>query len=379
MNRSRLPSPRKACGFLLALTIGCAVAASAQSSDADASGQTYDPDSVTTLGSTVPANGDVNPYGIARVPRTTGHLVEGRFLVSNFNSAANLQGTGATIVQMQPNGSMELFAQIDPATVSCPGGVGLTTALVALRSGFVVVGSLPTTDGTAATAQAGCLLILNSDGKVVETISGHHLNGPWDMTAVDNDEDHDSFVLFVTNVLNGTVAANGTVVNKGTVVRLAFTVPKSRPPQLRESTVVASGFPERTDPAALVIGPTGVAFDRATGRLFVADGLANSIAAIPHALDRTHSAGTGVTVSHGGALNDPLGVSLIGHDLYVVNGNDGRMVEVNVANGRQVDKDFVDSSGGPPPGAGALFGLWALDGNNIFFVDDATNTFNLLH
>lgn len=32
-----------------------------------------------------------------------------------------------------------------------------------------------------------------------------------------------------------------------------------------------------------------------------------------------------------------------------------------------------------PPGAGALFGLWAFDGNNIYFVDDATNTFNLLH
>src|SRR5579863_3188709 len=133
--------------------------------------ETPDRDMVATLGSTVPANGDVNPYGVARVPRTVGSLVEGRFLVSNFNNAANLQGTGTTIVQMAPNGSMQQFAQIDSTSVSCPGGIGLTTALVALRSGFVVVGSLPTADGTSATAQAGCLLVLDSNGQVVSTIS----------------------------------------------------------------------------------------------------------------------------------------------------------------------------------------------------------------
>src|SRR5580704_8446718 len=315
--------------------------------------QSTDPDSVTTLGSTVPANGDVNPYGVARVPRTQGRLVEGNFLVSNFNNAANQQGTGTTIVQMQPNGSMQLFAQIDPSMVSCPGGVGLTTALVALRSGFVVVGSLPTTDGTSATTKAGCLLVLDSNGKVVKTISGHHLNGPWDMTAVDVGE---VFVLFVTNVLNGTVAGGGNIVNEGTVVRLLFVVDDGAP-QLLNSSVIASGLPERTDPAALVIGPTGVAFDWKTGDLLVADSLDNRIAAIPNAL---------------------LGVSLVGSNLYVANGNDGNIVQVNIRNGKQVDVDLVDSSGGPPPGAGALFGLWALRGE-VYFVDDATNTFNLLH
>jgi hypothetical protein len=47
----------------------------------------------------------------------------------------------------------------------------------------VVVGSTPSTDGTAATAQAGCLIVLDSQGKARETISGHGINGPWDMTA----------------------------------------------------------------------------------------------------------------------------------------------------------------------------------------------------
>lgn len=355
-----------ACGLFLIATIACNVAAYAEHSDRDM---------VATLGSTVPANGDINPYGVARIPRTIGHLVEGRFLVSNFNNGGNLQGTGTTIVQMAPNGSMQLFAQIDASAVSCPGGIGLTTALVALRSGFVVVGSLPTTDGTAATAQAGCLLVLDWDGNVVETISGNNINGPWDMTAVDGENE---FVLFVTNVLNGTVEAGGGLVNEGTVVRLRFKIPHGGTPHMIDSSVIASGFPERTDPNALVIGPTGVAFDQETGNLLVADSLDNRIAAIPNALVRTHAAGTGITVSAGGAFNDPLGISLVGHDLFVVNGDDGNLIEVDVKSGRQVDVDLVDASGGPPPGSGALFGLWALNGE-VFFVDDATNTFNVLH
>src|SRR5271168_1848433 len=141
---------------------------------------------VSTISTTVPVNGDVNPYGIARVPRSKGDLVEGGFLISNFNNGANQQGTGTTIVQIAANGTFSLFAQIDAKKVPCPGGIGLTTALVALRSGLVVVGSLPTTNGMSATAQEGCLIVLDSWGNVIKTFSGHHINGPWDMTAVDS-------------------------------------------------------------------------------------------------------------------------------------------------------------------------------------------------
>jgi hypothetical protein len=77
---------------------------------------------VTPIASTIPANGDVNPYGVAVVPRSTGNLRQGNVLVSNFNNAANAQGTGTTIVQVSPNGTVSQFAGIsDPA---CPGGVG---------------------------------------------------------------------------------------------------------------------------------------------------------------------------------------------------------------------------------------------------------------
>jgi len=180
---------------------------------------------IAVLSSTVPSNGDVNPYGLARVPRTIGNLQEGHYLVSNFNNNTNAQGTGTTIVDVSPGGALSLFAQIDPTKLPgpCPGGVGLTTALAVLRSGWVIVGSLPTSDGTSATAQAGCLIVLNAWGTPVQTIYGSLINGPWDMTSFD-DDDHP--VLFVTNVLNGTVAANGSVVNQGTIVRVIFSLLK---------------------------------------------------------------------------------------------------------------------------------------------------------
>ena len=178
-------------------------------------------------------------------------------MVSNFNNSSNLQGTGTTIVDVAPNGSVSLFATLNAGSLpgSCPGGVGLTTALVVLEQGWVIVGSLPTTDGTSATAQAGCLIVLDSLGNPKETFYGSLINGPWDMTAFDGEHEAK---LFVTNVLNGTVAADGAVVHGATVTRLDLKVSTDAKPVLESITVIGSGFAERTDPAALVIGPTGV-------------------------------------------------------------------------------------------------------------------------
>lgn len=308
------------------------------------------------LATTVPPNGDQNPYGIVTVARSVGALHKGDLLVSNFNNAGspptgNLQGTGTTIVQIPPGGSTGLpgtasvFAQIDPARLPgpCPGGVGLTTALAVTRSGFVIVGSLPTADGTSATAKAGCLLVLNSRGKVIETIAGGPINGPWDMTAVD----HGSVTtLYVTNVLNATVANSPNVVNEGTVVRLRLlTIPDVRPVVLDED-VIATGFRERTDPMALVIGPTGVALGD-HGTLYVADTLGNRIAAIPDATDRERAVQNGGrTVSVGGSLNGPLGLTLAPNDdIVTANSFDGNIVETTPS-GAQVatsrSRLFVD-------------------------------------
>src|ERR671922_98076 len=69
---------------------------------------------ITTIASAVPksgpAKGDVNPYGVAVVPRSAGKLVRGDVLVSNFNDAKNDQGTGSSIVEISPQGKVRVFA-----------------------------------------------------------------------------------------------------------------------------------------------------------------------------------------------------------------------------------------------------------------------------
>ncbi|MFG2907209.1 hypothetical protein ACGF13_19365 [Kitasatospora sp. NPDC048286] len=336
---------------------------------------------VSTVASTVPENGDVNPYGVFTIQESTGNLHRGNVLVSNFNNAANPpageQGRGTTLVQITPDGTRTTFATIDPNNLPgpCPGGVGLTTALTVLPGGWVVVGSLPTADGTSDTAQAGCLLVLDKHGTVRETIAGDGINGPWDMTAVSFGERSE---LFVTNVLNGTVAAGGAQVDQGTVLRITLCTEEGGLPQRVATTEVGSGFPERTDPAALVVGPTGVGLGH-DGTLFVADTVLSRITAIPHALDRQDSAGIGRVITSGGALNGPLGMALTPRgDVLTVNGGDGNIVETTPA-GRQVAVKQINNEGSPP-GAGALFGLALdLDRDAVYFVNNADNVLDVLH
>ncbi len=328
---------------------------------------------VSTIASTVPGNGDVNPYGVAVIPRSTGDLFRGNILVSNFNDSGNVQGTGTTIVEVTPSGTKWVFASINRRLAGCPGGVGLTTALVALRSGWVIVGSLPTQGGSIS--GSGCLIVLDPSGHVRETFTGHDINGPWDMTAADFGSTAD---LFVTNVLNGTVTANGKTVDEGTVIRLFVVIPPYGLPYILSSDVIGSGFPETLNSSALVIGPTGVGLGGG-GVLYVADTLDNRIAGLRNALFTIDNAGPGFTVSQGNHLNGELGLVITPNgDILTVNGGNGNLVEVTPS-GAQVAVRRLDSSGSPP-GAGALFGLAVAPFRDaVYFVDDATNQLDLLH
>jgi hypothetical protein len=329
--------------------------------------------SVATVASTVPHNGDVNPYGIVTVPMTTGNLVAGDTLISNFNASSNLQGTGTTIVEISPAGTQTVFAHIHRSQLPgrCPGGVGLTTALTVLGDGYVVVGSLPVTNAGTGTPEAGCLIVIDPEGQPVETWSGTQINGPWDMALVQSGNIDE---LFVTTVLNNTVAAAGQPVNGGTVVRLDINVPTGKAPALFSATTVAKGFTEQLNSSALVLGPTGDAVNR-FGTLYVADTINNRIAVVPNATTRTSPMlGGGYTLSSGGSLNAPLGMALAPNgDILTVNGGDGNAVETNPF-GKQVDTVQID----PLNAGGDLFGLIvASKDKGVLFVDDGDNTLKL--
>jgi hypothetical protein len=334
---------------------------------------------ITVLGSTTPANGDINPYAIWPVTETVGSVRAGDVLVDNFNNASNDQGTGTTIVDLHPGGRLSVFASLPSRVSGCPGGVGLTTAMVQLKTGWVIAGSLPSANGQVGTAGAGCLLMISPDGRLAGTISGPYIDGPWDAAVSDNGT---AATLFVANTLIGISPAskNTTENDQGDVVRLSLAESATAPPRLTAETVVASGFPERPDTAAFIKGPTGLALGR-SGTLYVADNLSNRIASIASALTRATSAGTGTTLTKGGQLANPLGLVLApGGDLLAANATNGKIVEVTPG-GKQAGEYYADHDiGQEPPGNGDLFDVAVNQaGTGVLFVNDGTNVLELLH
>lgn len=318
----------------------------------------------------MPANGDVNPYGIVVVPTSIGRLTKGDTLVSNYNDKANVQGTGKTIVEVSPAGAVRTFASIGslPASKACPGGVGLSTALSILPDGWVVVGSVPAgVKGALPLANpAGCLLVLNSAGNVIETWSNQNINGPWDMTEAATGSGVD---LFISNVLTRPkgMAATPKSGDLSTIVRISVAIKAGQVPHMTGATVIGTGFLSKANAAAFVQGPTGVALGK-NGILYVAGTVRNHISEIPMAMTRTTPIADGaITLSSAGWLNAPLGLTFAPNgDVLAFNANDGNVVEINLK-GVQVAKKTLVANG-----AGDLFGATvAPGGTELLFVNDA--------
>lgn len=252
--------------------------------------------------STVPSNGDQNPYGVAFVPfGFPGNSVQpGDVLVSNFNNAANSQGMGTTVIRVQPNGTVTTFANTGSV-------IGLTDAFGIIRQGFVFVGSISTSDGTDNTVKAGPLLVLDANGNVVDSISSP-LDGPWGL-AINQGEDEDHVQVFVSNVLSGTITRLDFSFSHGTI-------------QLNDSTQIASGYMHTLDPAAIVIGPAGLAFDQKHDILYVAGEDDDKIFAIDNASTTTDH-GTGAAIfadtTH---LHGPMGLAIAPNGNLIAANND---------------------------------------------------------
>ncbi len=344
-------------GWLKALTsitlLACATGiGAAQHFDGD---DAFLPSPVRSV-STVPGNGDVNPYGVAFVPDNfqtgSGPLRHGDILVSNFNNSMNLQGTGTTIVRISKSGSPTKFFQ-----GKAP--LGLSTALGILQAGFIVVGNSPTADGTSATVGPGSLLVVNNEGKLIQTITSAAIQGPWDMALVDGG---DWAIAFVSNALNGTV------------VRLKFKVGPSGLKLLNTKTI-ASGYVHRGDPVTLFVSPTGLVYDSRRDVLYVASTGDNTVYAVWNADDRQTDNGPGSIIYQDNVhLHGPLGMTMAPNGHLLVSNNDGINPDPNqpseivefTKDGKFVKQLSVD------PNPGGAFGL-AVRTNEDFAIFAAVN------
>jgi hypothetical protein len=311
--------------------------------------------------STVPANGDVNPYGVSFVPPdfpTGGAIHPGDILVSNFNNSMNLQGTGTTIVDVPPTAPVFQFFGGTPP-------LGLSTALNVLRRGFVLVGNFPSPDGTCGSASAGSILVIDKNGKLVSTISDSSIKGPWDSALFDEGSRAKFFV------------ANGL---SGTVVRFELDVTSSGV-AVDNVTQIASGYAHNCDPVTFVDAPTGLVYDSKRDVLYVASSADNAVYAVPDAGDRKHDGGSGKLIYMDAKhLHGPLGMAMAPNGHLLVSNNDSINSDPNqpseivefMIDGKFVKQISVD------PAQGGSFGLAVNtmgDTAELAAVDDATNLF----
>jgi hypothetical protein len=336
-----------------------------------------------TRTSTVTDNGDLNPYAIIVAPVSAGRIQRGDVLVDNFNNLSNLQGTGTTIIDYNPSTKKTtLFTKLPQHLAQCPRGVGLTTAMTMLKSGWVIVGSTPSTDGTTRTKGDGGLLVLDSNGQLVATWAGPNINGPWgNVATIDNGTNATLFVSMAGFDVPGPEVRDPSTgytvtVKKATVLRIELSIPEGKPPVITSQTVIANGFGQRANKDAFLVGPTGLALGP-ENTLYVSDAVGNQIVAIPNAATRADSAGTGRTVTKDGLLRRPLALVMApnGH-LLVCNALNGQVVEVDPVSGKQLYAQWVDADQAQsPPGNGDLFGIaMTPDGKGFYYVEDDMNT-----
>jgi len=252
-----------------------------------------------------------------------------------------------------------------------------------LKSGWLIVGSAPSTDGTTRTLGAGCLLVFDSNGQLAATWANDKIRCPWGNVAlIDNGT---SATLFVSMAgfdvpplqVRDPVTGYPVTVNKGTVLRMNLSIPEGKPPVVTDQTVIANGFGQRADRDVFLIGPTGLAMATDGTTLYASDALGNQIIAISDARTRTTSAGLGRTVSKDGLLRRPLAMTMAPNgNLLALNAKIGQVVEIDPLTGEQLGAQWVDNNPAQsPPGNGDLFGLAIKpDGRGFYYVEDDVNT-----
>jgi hypothetical protein len=322
------------------------------------------------VASTVPSNGDTNPYDMAVVPFSKGKLVAGDVLVVNFNNAGGTPGAGTTVVEIDPStGETSTFYQ-GTKTIVGPIGIAINpTNDIVWLGDYGPANAAGIYDGASAN-----VAVITPTGSLAATYDNQTtgfaaFEGVWGMA----ESEHDGRVSFYwTNAGDGTTGTGG-----GVVWRIDPLSGVAGQPLQSSYQLVGGGLGyvnAQGTTAATAGGPQGMAYDARNGTLYVTDDATNQILAISHA------AGGGPFTTHvvasGGMLETPQNIAInpTNGDLLVVNGavnND--LLEYTPAGKLVAWRDLL-----PNEQAGALFGLSATINSAhqlvIYFGDDDTNT-----
>jgi hypothetical protein len=315
---------------------------------------------IKTIGSTVdPQNGDQNPYGLDVAKIDAGLLHSGDLVVCNFNNAANVQGTGTTIVALHPH----------------PNAAPLRIAQNAALLGCDALALAPSDTIWAAAFAANDNPIVSPSGALIDALAGGPWHGPFGETFAPA---HPPFVaaFYVSNA------------GDGSIVRVNIR------PSGFTFDVIATGFAVNNGAPGGILGPSGLQYDNSRDALSVIDGQDNSVTVLRHVsfipaggLAFKNGVPSGVAaflarrIFQGPPLNGPISSALL-PDGHLVIGNTldpagtNLLVEIT-RGGRLAATKNVDTGA-----AGALFGMVATgtgdDDAQLYFNDDNDNTVKVL-
>jgi hypothetical protein len=313
-------------------------------------------DDETTIGSTIdPLNGDQNPYGLDIAKSDAGKLTAGDLVICNFNNAANVQGTGTTIVALHPH----------------PGATPTRIAQNAALDGCDEVALAPDDTIWASDFSANDNPLVAPGGALLTTLAGGPWHHPFGEVFAPHAGPFGIAAFYVTN------AGDGSIVRIDIHEHGPFTF-----------DVIAQGFPVNHGVPGSILGPSGLLYDSDHDRLFIVDGTDNSVVTFRHVSSIPAGGITVVgnffegpfrrrarVVFSGPPLNGPISAALL-PDGHLVVGNtldpsgQNLMIELT-RHGRVLDVKNVDSGA-----AGAIFGMVASGTRQdpkLYFNDDNLN------
>jgi len=187
----------------------------------------------------------------------------------------------------------------------------------------VLIGNLPTADGTTATVQPGRLSVLDRNGTFLGPLGTLAVvDGPWGMAVYDTGTGGSGAAhVFVSNVRSGVLSRFDLTYTAAACRRNGAGVHKP---------VLASGFNHRLDPAAPVVGPSGLAYNAANDTLYVASSADNAVYEIPTAA-APHMAPVSASLffqdfTH---LHGPLDLTILPNGHFFVANSDGSNADPN--------------------------------------------------